>query len=92
MSRKHEDWFDENNSVLTDAVHKHRRLLRQPATIRWWDSNNTEIRQSALKLRKLAREVKDKWWHDKACQMQWLADTNQLVAYYKILRTIKSGL
>ncbi|CAG5059293.1 unnamed protein product [Parnassius apollo] len=63
--------------LLTDAIDKHRRLLKQHS--RTHQSGSVmELRHSDLELHKLARQAKDKWWQEKASQMQWLTDTNQL--------------
>ncbi|CAG4956922.1 unnamed protein product [Parnassius apollo] len=34
--RKHEDWFDDNDGVLTDAIDKHRKLLKQHSRTSEW--------------------------------------------------------
>ncbi|CAK1597804.1 unnamed protein product [Parnassius mnemosyne] len=83
--RKHEDWFDENDGILTGAIDKHRRLLKQHSRTHQ-SGGAMELRQSDLELRKLARQAKDKWWQEKARQMQWLADTNQLGEFYAEVR------
>ncbi|CAG5046568.1 unnamed protein product [Parnassius apollo] len=83
--RKHEDWFDDNDGVLTDAIDKHRRLLKQHSRTHQSGSIK-ELRYSYLEIRKLARQAKDKWWQEKARQMQWLADTNQLGEFYAEVR------
>ena len=70
---RHEDWFDDNDEVLTKAVRKHRLLLR-----RYHDNQQVEqVKLGGAELRKRVREVKDKWWQDKAERMEWLADTKQ---------------
>ncbi|CAG5044121.1 unnamed protein product [Parnassius apollo] len=67
--RKHKDWFDDNDGVLTDAINKHRMLLKQHSKTHQSGSVK-ELRHSDLELRKLARQAKDKWWQEKARQMQ----------------------
>ncbi|XP_048485578.1 uncharacterized protein LOC105392632 [Plutella xylostella] len=84
-SRRNEDWFDENDGVLRAAFDKHRELLRQHSRK---GTTATEIKNSDLELRKLSRQLKDKWWRDKACHMQWLADTNQLGEFYCEVRKL----
>ncbi|CAG5052226.1 unnamed protein product [Parnassius apollo] len=83
--RKYENWFDDNDEVLTDAIEKHRTLLEQHSRTHQSGSVK-ELRHSDLDLRKLARQAKDKWWQEKARQMQWLADTNQLGEFYTEVR------
>lgn len=81
---KNEDWFDENDQVVMEAVSKHRILLRQHRS----GLSSAEIRKSELDLRQLIREMKNKWWSDKARYMQSLADTNQVGEFYKEVRKL----
>lgn len=84
-NRRNEDWFDENNAVLRNALHKHRILLQQHTRR---GGSDALVKESDLELRKLSRQLKDKWWRDKACRMQWLADTNQLGEFYSEVRKL----
>lgn len=58
--RKNEYWFNQIGEILTEAIDKHRRLLRQH---RGCDHNVrvAEIRESNLQLWQLSQEAKDKW-------------------------------
>lgn len=85
--RKHEDWFDENNGVLTDAIDRHRRLLRRHSRTHRGETV-TEVRHSEMELRKLTRKAKENWWLEKAHHIQWLADTNQLGNFYNEVRSL----
>lgn len=81
---RHEDWFDDNDEVLTKAVRKHRLLLR-----RYHDNQQVEqVKLGGAELRKRVREVKDKWWQDKAERMEWLADTKQWGLFYEEIRKL----
>ena len=82
--RRHEDWFDDNDDILTKAIQKHRSLLRQKRD----DHEAEAVKRSGAELRKYVRGIKDKWWRDKAQCMQWLADTKQLGAFYEEVRKL----
>lgn len=86
-TRKHEDWFDENDGILAEAIQKH-RILRQQHSERPQPDTAKLVKQSAAELRKLTREAKDSWWQEKTRQIQWLADTNQMGAFYDEVRKL----
>lgn len=83
--RRSEDWFDDNNEALRAAFDKHRELLRQHSRR---GGSIAAVKESDQELRKLSRQIKDKWWQDKACRMQWLADTKQLGEFYCEVRKL----
>lgn len=47
-----------------------------------------KLSQSGAELRRLTRQTKDTWWQEKSKHMQWLANTNQLGAFYMELRKL----
>lgn len=81
---RHEDWFDENDKILTKAVQNHRSILRQHRD----DQQAERVKQSGAELRRYVRVIKDKWWRQKAERMQWLSDTKQLGAFYDEVRKL----
>lgn len=81
---KCEDWFDDNDVILSRAIQKHRSFLEQHRSRR----NSELVKQSGVELRRYVREVKDKWWQDKAVRMQRLADTGQLGEFYDEVRKL----
>lgn len=80
-----EDWFDDNSEAFKAAFDKHRELLRQHNRR---GGSVAVVKESDQKLRRLSRSIKDKWWQDKACQVQWLAETNQLGEFYSEVRKL----
>ncbi|CAG4942943.1 unnamed protein product [Colias eurytheme] len=87
--RKNEDWFDENDAELSEALRHHRTLLRQ------YDHNEhrnnyllEKIKKSNSDLRKLTRDTKDNWWLRKSEYLQWLSSTQQLGEFYAELRKL----
>lgn len=81
---RHEDWFDDNDEILSRLIQKHRSLLRRHRD----DHQAEQVKRSGAELRRHVREIKDKWWRDKAERMQWLADTKQLGAFYDAVRKL----
>ena len=87
-AHKNEDWFDDNNELITEALKNHRNLLRQQERNRANTQTENFIKQKSSELRKLTRDMKDKWWLKKAEYIQWLADTKQLGAFYGEVRQL----
>lgn len=87
-TRRNEDWFDENEEMLSEAIKKHRELLRQQHQGRHHHKNTDELKRSGTELRRLTRQTKDTWWQEKSQHMQWLANTNKLGAFYAELRKL----
>lgn len=83
--RRNEDWFDGNDEIIRAVLDKHRDLLRQH---RRRQGSVAIVKASDIELRRLSRQLKDKWWQDKACHMQWLTDTNQLGEFYSEVRKL----
>lgn len=81
--RKNEDWYDENDGMLTEAIDKHRHLLRNQK-----DRNSAEIKESSQALRRISRETKDRWWLKKANYIQWLSETKQLGEFHAEVRKL----
>ncbi|XP_046976400.1 uncharacterized protein LOC124542503 [Vanessa cardui] len=84
--RSSADWFDDNEKLLSDALAKHRQLLRGKAQLNLNISDR--IRQSTFELRKITRTAKDEWWQNKIEYIQWLADTKQLGEFFGGIRKL----
>lgn len=61
VDRVNEDWFYENDVILTEAITKHRALLRRERRGRHSRDTLDEIRRSSSDLRTLTRRAKDIW-------------------------------
>ncbi|KAG7298212.1 hypothetical protein JYU34_019023 [Plutella xylostella] len=86
--RVHEDWFDENNKILVEAIEKHRKLLRSRDRRDTSTTFQEKIKSSSHNLRKITRDTKDRWWQEKARYIQMLADSKQLGVFYGELRSL----
>ncbi|KAG7296524.1 hypothetical protein JYU34_020306 [Plutella xylostella] len=85
LTRVNEDWFDENDQILTEAIAKHRALLRRQGRGR---QLLDEIKKSSVALRTLTRELKDQWWKNKAEYINWLSKSNCLGLFYAEIRKL----
>ena len=87
VKRKHQDWFDENDEdiePLLSAMHAaHRDFIgskQSPAL-----KNYLECKRAA---QKRLRQMKNKWWEDKAAELQEAADTHNTKALFDGLKAV----
>lgn len=87
LHKKNEDWFDENNSEIINLI-QHRKT----SELKWQDNKTPRNKEVMLeerrKLRIKIRTLKNKWWTDKANEIQQYADTHNLKSFYQSLRQI----
>lgn len=78
--KKNQDWFDDSDVEIRKLVNDFRASLRSH------DANRRKAAHYNLKVQ--VRALKDKWWVDKANEMQLYADTNQIGRFFECLKTI----
>jgi len=86
-SKRHQDWFDDQRHDILSLLHKkndaHDVWLRNP--------NSASLRQRWKELRNKVqtdlRQVQNKWWTQKAEEIQRFADTNDTQKFYEALKT-----
>ena len=86
-SKKHQDWFDDNNTHIHALLYE--RNLAYAATLRNPDSTDARDKWKELRSRvqKELRQMENNWWIEKARQMQHLADTNETQKFYDAVKT-----
>ena len=86
-TRKHHDWFDENDaeisSLLEDRRRAHDAFLSQ-------QTRNRKLRytQAKSKLPKKLREIQNVWWDKKADELQQLADENSSNGFFAAIKQV----
>ena len=87
-TRKHQDWFDENNGqikALLEEKHKHHRaLLNDPTSTSKKDAFNTAKAKTQFELRRM----QDDWLSKKADTIQAYADTKDMKNFYSALKEV----
>ena len=82
-SKKHQDWFDENNAEirkLLQAKHEaHAAILRNPKSVEL----QSKWKQIRAQLQKELRHMENSWWRQKAQELQSYADTNDVHKFYQ---------
>jgi len=85
-SRKHQDWFDENN---TD-VHKLLKARNDAYAVKLQNpmSVSHDLRWKALRsqVQKELRQMENSWWVSKASEIQSYADTNDTQKFYEAIK------
>jgi len=88
VKRKHQDWFDENDSDiqdLLDAMHTSHRI---------WISDKKSLAKKGAYLhakresQRRLRTLKETWWRQKAKELQTAADTHNAKAFYEGLKAV----
>jgi len=87
-TRKHQDWFDENDLELKQLIDRKREAFLQLKN----DPNSTtkkkKYAETKSTLQKTVRFLKNKWWKEKAGEIQTLADQNNSRAFFKATKEI----
>ena len=82
-TRKHRDWFDENDLVIQPMLIELHRLrvdaIESEGTARAY-------RLSKCAVQRLLREMKDLWWKERAEELQRAADRRDSRTFYKGMR------
>ena len=94
-TRKHQDWFDENDDRIQELLnvkhHSHRALLNDPHST----SNKAAFANIRRTVQRELRQMQDTWLSKKADEIQSYADRNDMKRFYDALKTIygptKSG-
>ena len=93
--RVHQDWFDENDDQISQLLQE-----KNKAYMEWqndFNSTSKADRFRTLKVRaqRQLREMKEKWWDNKAEEVQQCADSHNSKKFFSALKTVygpsKSG-
>ena len=86
--RKHQDWFDPEDSELLLLIKKrdeaHQRVLQTRST----RSTTTAYKEACRKLQMYTRKQKNTWWEEKAEDLQRSADRNDMKSFYTGLKEV----
>ena len=86
--RRKQDWFDDSDSSISELLDQKRKAhqvcLSNPSSQRLRDN----FRHIKAKLQRKLRDMEDKWWDEKAEEIQQMADLGDTRGYYKALKTI----
>ncbi|KAM9816523.1 uncharacterized protein ACBT44_010821 isoform 1-T2 [Syngnathus typhle] len=87
-ARKHQDWFDENDTEIEQLISKKRE------TFRVWqnDITCTAKRQAHSKakadVQSRVRQIKNSWWTERALEIQSLADSGDTRGFFSATKAV----
>ena len=88
MTRTHEDWFDENDKKIKEAIHAKNKsyieCLNDPSAV----SKREKFKVFQVKIQTDLRAMQDQWWRDKAAEIQYYADTHNAKKFFSTLKTV----
>ena len=88
LQRKHQDWFDDNNaeikSLLSEKKKAHEAWISDPNSI----AKKQRFKSIQNLLQSKIRQMKDKWWADKAAEIQSYADQRASKAFFSGLKMV----
>ena len=86
--RKHQDWFDENDSKtarLIDCMHQAHMKFMQ-------NKNSRKLKRDYLSTKRAVQQqlrlLKEDWWRQKAEELQSAADTHNTKAFFQGLKAV----
>ncbi|XP_037136570.1 uncharacterized protein LOC119139708 isoform X1 [Syngnathus acus] len=87
-SRKHQDWFDENDTAIEQLISKKRE------TFRVWQNDITckAMRQAHSRakadVKSRVRQIKNSWWTERALEIQSLADSGDTRGFFSAIKAV----
>lgn len=86
--KQNPDWFNENEETISGALEVkklcHNKTLDRPNDRKAAE----EYRKAKGNVQRITRQLKNKWFQEKAAEIQELADTHNSGAFYKAVNTI----
>ena len=87
-TRTHEDWFDENDEKIEEAIHAKNKSyiewLNDPSSV----SMREKFKALHVKVQTDLRAMQDQWWQDKAAEVQLYADTHNAKKFFSSPKTV----
>jgi exonuclease III len=86
--RVHQDWFDENDERITQLLSEKNKAYME------WQNDPTSVSKAdkfkhlRSKAQKEIREMKDKWWDQKADEVQRFADSHNSKQFFNSLKAV----
>lgn len=88
VTRKNQDWFDENNSSIQTRLEEkrrlHRALLNDPSSVSKKDAHDAMKKTVRTDL----RQMQDEWFRKQADNIQSYADSKDMKNFYSALKAV----
>eukprot|EP00057_Strongylocentrotus_purpuratus_P023176 XP_011677650.1 PREDICTED: uncharacterized protein LOC105444720 [Strongylocentrotus purpuratus] len=86
--RKHQDWFDPEDSELLILMKKRNETHQHVLQTRSTRSTTTAYKEACRHLQRYTRKMKTTWWEKKAEDLQRSADNNDMKSFYTGLKEV----
>lgn len=87
-TRTHEDWFDENDKKIKEALRAKNKSYMEwqndPSSV----SKRNRFKSLQAKVQSDLRAMQDQWWQDKAAEVQYYADTHNAKKFFGSLKSV----
>ena len=87
-SRKHQDWFDENNVEIVELIQERNKLAQDHAKDPDSDRKSNALRICRSGLQKSLRQMHDTYLEERVKESQMYADTHNIRLFYDSLKAI----
>lgn len=86
VSKKHSDWFDDNNQEIQQLLETKRDLHRQVLRSSASDKDSTaRFKATRSKVQRELRKIKNDWWHNLSSEIQEAYDSQNSKTFYSLL-------
>ncbi|XP_035263189.1 uncharacterized protein LOC118221872 isoform X1 [Anguilla anguilla] len=88
MSRKHQDWFDENDTEIEQLISKKRKAFRAWKNDVTCNAKRVAYSKAKVDIQCQVRERKNSWWTEKALEIQTLADSGNTRSFFSATKAV----
>ena len=86
--KRHQDWFDDNSVSIHELLRKkrsaHEAVIRNPTS----QPLRAQYAKARSDIQKNIRAMKNRWWQEKAAEIQSLADKKDIHGFYKAVKQV----
>ena len=87
-TKKHQDWFDENDKHIEELLAKKNNLLRYHLNDKTSQSKEDKLKEARKTLKPKLDAMRDKWLAKKADDIQLAADSNRSKDFYAGIKAV----
>ena len=81
-TKRHQDWFNQNDKEIKRLIESKRQAFTDWQTHRHCNTRKAKYHRLRADVQREIRNIKDKWWIDKAAEIQGYADSHMFREFY----------
>ena len=89
-TRKHQNWFDQNDDVISEAISHKRAALDASRTQPTCLMKKRTYQEAKAEVQNLTRTLKDAFWRNEAADIKEIAEKNNSRAFFAATKAIYS--